>query len=79
MTSLHLALSREGGREYVMNLLSADAAGIGQLLVNDSIVMICGSLAMQKDVLEVLAGICKMHALDVDELHLNGKILTDCY
>ena len=62
-----------------MNLLSANAAGIGQLLVNDSIVMICGSLAMQKDVLEVLAGICKMHALDVDELHLNGKILTDCY
>ncbi|HTE27175.1 PepSY domain-containing protein [Flavitalea sp.] len=80
LESLHLALSREGAKEYVMTLLSRSAAKIGSLLASGGVVMICGSLAMQKDVLEVLGDICKAQAgLDVDTLHLNGKILTDCY
>jgi sulfite reductase (NADPH) flavoprotein alpha-component len=80
LASLHLGLSREGAHEYVMNLLSRAAVEVGSLLANDGVVMICGSLAMQKDVLEVLAVICKEQVgLDVDTLHLNGRILTDCY
>jgi sulfite reductase (NADPH) flavoprotein alpha-component len=80
LTTLHLALSREGEREYVMNLILRSAAEISGLLENDGVVMICGSLAMQKDVLEVLADVCKEHGtLNVDMLHLNGRILTDCY
>ena len=62
-----------------MNLLSLSLLD-GRLLAQGGVVMICGSLAMQKDVLEVLRDICKTQAaLDIDTLHLSGRILTDCY
>jgi sulfite reductase (NADPH) flavoprotein alpha-component len=80
LTSLQVATSREGACEYVSHLLLNAAENVSSILLSGGVVMICGSLAMQKDVMEVLARICKENAgLDVDELHLNGRILTDCY
>jgi len=80
LSSLQVASSREGAHEYVTHLLSRSSAEIAALLASGGVVMICGSLAMQKDALEMLAAICKTReGLDVDSLHLNGKILTDCY
>ncbi len=80
LSSLHLALSREGPKQYVMDLLLASGPEIALALQNGGVVMICGSLAMQKDVLEALSSICRMHGnLDLNNLHLTGKILTDCY
>jgi sulfite reductase (NADPH) flavoprotein alpha-component len=80
LKSLHVALSREGNREYIMNRLSDSAMEIAALLAAGGVVMICGSLAMQKDVLQELARICSIQAqLNFDDLHLKGRILTDCY
>ena len=80
LSSLHLALSREGNKQYVMDLLLASGPAIGEALRDGAVVMICGSLAMQKDVLQVLSSVCAAYDnLDLDTLHLNGRILTDCY
>jgi len=54
-----------------MDLIRRDEAFFADLLENKGTVMICGSLAMQRDVEKILA-----------EIHPNadkGQILTDCY
>ncbi len=80
LSSLHLALSREGNKQYVMDLLLTAGSVIGEALRDGAVVMICGSLAMQKDVLQVLSAICAASDnLDLDTLHLDARILTDCY
>jgi len=42
--------------------------------------MICGSLAMQHDVLDVLESLLAEHAaISLDELQHNGQLKMDCY
>ena len=48
--NFHLALSRESNQFYVMDLIKRDAAFFTDLLQQNGVIMICGSLAMQKDV-----------------------------
>ncbi|MCH4829039.1 PepSY domain-containing protein [Flavobacterium columnare] len=45
-----LALSREGNQSYVTDLVNRDLDFIFQILEEEGILMICGSLAMQKDI-----------------------------
>lgn len=80
LTALHLALSREGNRSYVNQLLQRDADKIASCLCNGAVIMICGSLAMQKDVLTILQSICDQNnSLDFEMLKTKGRILADCY
>lgn len=80
LTSLHLALSREGNCLYVNQLLERDAAVIASSLRNGAVIMICGSLALQKDVLTILQSICNTDkSLDFEMLKTKGRIVTDCY
>lgn len=74
-----VALSREGEREYVSHRIGRDAATIWQLLHAGAIVMICGSLSMQYDVMEVLGKICATYGDKPGSILLQDKILTDCY
>jgi len=71
LSSFHLAFSREGSQQYVMDLIRRDAGYFAGLLENGGAVMICGSLAMQRDVEKILAEICP----NADK----SQILTDCY
>jgi sulfite reductase (NADPH) flavoprotein alpha-component len=80
LQQLHLALSREEGYEYVSHLLTRDQDFIGKALASGGILMICGSLSMQKDVLAALELICNAHNLpEVETYQDQGQILTDCY
>lgn len=75
-----MAFSRETDPRYVMDLICSDAAFFAELLKNKGVVMICGSLAMQKDVEMVLNTICLEK--NGRELHFykeQGQILSDCY
>jgi len=77
---LKLALSREGEKHYVSDLLAADASFIAKTLQEGGILMLCGSLAMQKDVLRLLDSICAAfthHPIGYFQSH--GQILMDCY
>ena len=78
--SLNLAISQEGERQRITHLITRDQVFFAGLLRSGGTIMICGSLAMQNDVLQLLSNI----ALEVNEegIHYyqtNGQILTDCY
>ena len=77
---IKLALSRTERAMYVQNLIALEAIHITTSLESGGVIMICGSLVMQREVLDVLEGITMMH-LETPLAHFesNGQILTDCY
>lgn len=80
LTNIHLALSREKENLYVQDLLERDAAFIANALENRSVVMICGSLNMQNDVLKTLDTICKDRLDKPLEFYRERQQLKmDCY
>ncbi|MFV5700092.1 PepSY domain-containing protein [Flavobacterium sp. ZT3R17] len=79
LKSFHVALSREANHHYVMDLIKRDADFFIDLLTQGGVVMICGSLAMQKDVESALDTLLTQTALNVSDYKVNGQVLTDCY
>jgi len=76
----HLALSRESNQFYIMDLIKRDADFFTDLLQQNGVIMICGSLAMQKDVETILDSLCQKKKMkSISEYKENGQILTDCY
>lgn len=75
LTDFKMAFSREEGRQYVMDLIRQDADFFADLLENKGVIMICGSLAMQRDVEKILEEVCPKHDLN----QCRDRILTDCY
>ena len=75
LTSYQVAFSREENHHYVMDLIQKDAGFFSNHLADKGIIMICGSLAMQRDVEKVLAEICGTKKLN----DCRDQILTDCY
>ncbi|WP_295772429.1 PepSY domain-containing protein [uncultured Mucilaginibacter sp.] len=77
---LHIALSREGNKQYVSALIIQDADFMANVLSKKGTIMICGSLAMQKDVMNVLDGICEIKTgKGISYYQSHNQILTDCY
>ena len=80
LQSFHLALSREANHNYVMDLIKRDADFFVDLLTQGGVVMICGSLAMQKDVEAVLDTLClDKTGKGITDYKANAQVLTDCY
>ncbi|UMB59924.1 PepSY domain-containing protein [Lutibacter sp. A80] len=81
LQSLHLAYSQEKNTKiYVQNLLKSDAKKVAEILKNNGIIMICGSVAMQKDVTQTLDDICQQYLKKPLSYYQNkGAILMDCY
>jgi len=71
LAGFRMAFSREENPQYVMDLIRQDAEYFSSLLANKGFVMICGSLAMQRDVEKILT---EIHP-DLEK----GQVLTDCY
>jgi sulfite reductase (NADPH) flavoprotein alpha-component len=80
LAGLNLVLSREEEKEYVSHRLLRDSDAVLQCLKEGGVIMLCGSLSMQKDVLEILEDIYKPEDnLSTEVLLKQGRILTDCY
>ena len=78
--TLHSCSSREGSNRYVQDLLHTETALVQQVCSNDGVVMICGSLAMQHDVLDVLDAQLEQHPdLSLDVLEHQQQLKMDCY
>lgn len=80
LEKLHLAFSQEGNKTYVQDLIKRDANFIAKTLHNKGVIMICGSLAMQKGVFNILEIIC----LEINNTPLSyyknkQQLKTDCY
>jgi sulfite reductase (NADPH) flavoprotein alpha-component len=80
LQSYQMAFSKEKNHCYVMDLIRSDADHIASLLNQGTIFMICGSLAMQKDVEQVLNEIAlHKNSRTLQEYKACGQLLTDCY
>jgi sulfite reductase (NADPH) flavoprotein alpha-component len=80
LSSLHVAYSREGEKQYVRDLLERDATLVAEVLKNQGVVMLCGSLAMQKNVVALLDKICQQHlGKNISYYQSHNQVLMDCY
>lgn len=80
LSELHLAYSREANKQYVSDLIVRDQDRIANLMEESATIMICGSLAMQKDIIEILDVIFKeKNNKDVSYYQSHNRILMDCY
>lgn len=78
LNKLHLAYSQQHERLYVQHLIERDGEHVAKVLKNKGYIMICGSMAMYKDVMEVLNNIC----LQYNKKPLSAyskQIKSDCY
>lgn len=80
LTKFELALSREGERIRVMNLIEKDADLIAKQLVAGGVILICGSMAMQQDVELVLNDLLIQRTeKPLSWYREKGQLQTDCY
>jgi len=80
LSGLHLAYSREGNKQYVSNLVFRDQDFIADAMAKDGVIMICGSLAMQKDIIELLEIVFKeKNNRELSYYQSHNRILMDCY
>ncbi len=65
---------------YVQDIVAKNQAIITQVLKDDGVIMICGSVAMQNHVLEVLNHISTTKLQQPISYYLDNKVIkTDCY
>ncbi|MDQ1139961.1 PepSY domain-containing protein [Pedobacter agri] len=80
LTKLNVAYSREGEKHYVKDLLLRDQALVCETLKNNGVIMLCGSLSMQKDVIALLEDLCQQdQQKSISYYQSRGQILMDCY
>lgn len=80
LAAFQLARSREGERQYVKDLLQKDAELVCQVLGEGGVIMLCGSLSMQNNVVELLESICADRlGQSVSYYQSHGQVLMDCY
>ena len=80
LKGIHIAYSREGEKQYVKDLLARDAEIIAHTLRNNGVIMICGSLAMQQNVMVLLEAISQNYnAQSVAHYEAQRQVLSDCY
>lgn len=80
LQQLHLAYSRESQKQYVKDLLLRDAEFIAGTLANAGVIMICGSLSMQNNVIELMEIVCQKHnGKSISYYQSHGQVLMDCY
>ncbi|MFL9481939.1 PepSY domain-containing protein [Chitinophagaceae bacterium LWZ2-11] len=80
LSKLQVAYSRESNKQYVKDLLEQDAAFIAETLKNKGVLMLCGSLSMQHDVLAFLEIVCQdKTGQSLSHYQSAGQILMDCY
>lgn len=81
INSINLAFSREGiEKVYVGDLILRDGEQIVAQIKSGGIIYICGSLAMQQDVLAILTKLCQQYSTKPLSHYQNrNQILMDCY
>ncbi|TPN87021.1 PepSY domain-containing protein [Aquimarina algicola] len=81
ISSLHLAYSQEEEKkEYIQDLVAKESRLVANALHNNGIVMICGSIAMQKDIIKTLETIVTTElGTPLANFQRKNQIKMDCY
>ncbi|TLP79776.1 PepSY domain-containing protein [Maribacter sp. ACAM166] len=78
--TIHNCFSREENKQYVQDLVTEQKETILNTINIGGTVMICGSLAMQHDVLDMLEKVLEENStVNFAELEHNGQLKMDCY
>ncbi|AUP81685.1 PepSY domain-containing protein [Flavivirga eckloniae] len=81
LSGLYLSFSKEKNqKKYVQNAITERYDLVCRVLKNDGVIMICGSIAMQKDVLKTLDRITlgKLKS-PLNDFEKRGQLKMDCY
>jgi sulfite reductase (NADPH) flavoprotein alpha-component len=77
---VNVAYSREGQRQYVRDLLKRDEVLVADVLASGGVLMLCGSLSMQNDVIALLDDICQQRlGKKISHYQSRSQVLMDCY
>ncbi len=78
---LYTAFSRENNtKTYIQDIVSQQADFFANALKDKTVIMICGSVTMQKDLLRILNTICiSKNKKPLSYYQNKGQILMDCY
>lgn len=80
LQSWQTAFSREKNKTYVQDLLTEQSTFIAETLQLGGVLMLCGSVAMQKGVTKVIDGICRQQLQQPLSHYQNkGQLKMDCY
>ncbi|MEL7004582.1 MAG: PepSY domain-containing protein [Bacteroidota bacterium] len=81
LSNIKTAFSRVGNQSiYVQEILRQNEDLIINYLEQNGNIMICGSLKMQQEAEQILAGILETHTTKtISDLKIEGRILADCY
>lgn len=81
LSQFNIAYSQfQGKKEYVQDLLNRDQKQVSGLLKNGGVIMICGSVSMQSEVIKLLNQIClKFNSKPISFYENKGQLRMDCY
>lgn len=80
LCGLNVSTSKEGEKLRITHLIAKEEAFFADLLQRGGVIMICGAIAMQDDVLQLLSKIAlERTGLNLSDYKSKGQILTDCY
>ena len=80
LANFKIAYSKEQNPSYVIDLITKDADFFVEVLKRNGVIMICGSLLMQKDVESILNQILiKKSEQPLEYYQSKGQLLSDCY
>ncbi|WP_104382225.1 NADPH cytochrome P450 oxidoreductase family protein [Sphingobacterium sp. HMA12] len=80
LSGQYLAFSRAEEKLYVTDLIRQQSGLVTQVLQDKGTIMICGSLAMQKDVLEEISLACQeLLQVEIQTYLDSAQIVSDCY
>lgn len=80
LVDYQFAYSRQEPGHYVMDLIAKDKLRFAKLLARGGVIMICGSLAMQRDVENLLDKIClEENNRPLSYYQKKQQLMTDCY
>lgn len=81
LTSFHIAYSQEQYQKiYVQDIINDHKDVFCDVLSNNGVIMICGAIAMQNQVLDVLDQLVKQHfKKPLSDFENNGQLKMDCY
>lgn len=81
LTQFYSAYSQEQNHKiYVQDTVKEHAEVVVDILKNEGVIMICGSVAMQSDVLQVLGDICTTQLQQpLSDFENNEQLKMDCY
>ena len=81
LTSFHATYSQEQQEKiYVQDIINEHLDLFCKVLINDGVIMICGAIAMQNQVLDVLDQMVRQQfGKPLSDFENNGQLKMDCY